>query len=183
VADLKSYADCEKKMTTTIPTSDSGNKGKTEVEVRLASVADALLLATFRWELRSAFHQVTENEATFKERCALWMQERLGSGGRWKCWIAEWQKTAVGNVWVQLVEKIPNPVSEPEYYVYLTNFYVREQYRDKGVGSALLSTALAWGSGNNIESIILWPTERSKPFYSRHGFLINEELMHRRIHE
>ena len=167
---------------TTIPTTDSSDKGETEVEVRLASVSDALLLATFRWELRSSFHQVTEDNAAFVERCASWMQERLRSS-RWKCWIADWRKTPVGSVWTQLVEKIPNPISEPEYYVYLTNFYVREQYRDKGIGSMLLSTIVAWSRSNNAESIILWPTERSKPFYLRHGFSTAAELMQRQVRE
>jgi GNAT superfamily N-acetyltransferase len=164
-------------------TTISINDSRDEVEIRVASVSDALLLAKLRWELRSSFHQVTENDAAFLERCASWMQERLRSGSRWQCWIAEWRKAPVGSVWAQLVEKIPNPISEPEYYVYLTNFYVREQYRDKGIGSMLLSTIIAWSRSNNAESIILWPTERSKPFYVRHGFLTAEELMQRQVRE
>lgn len=167
----------------TISTGNSTDGGETDVEVRLASVSDALLLATFRWELRSSFHEVTESEASFIERCASWMRVRLRSDSPWKCWIAEWRKTPVGNVWTQLVEKIPNPISEPEYYVYLTNFYVREQYRDKGIGSILLSTIIAWSRSNNAESIILWPTERSKPFYLRHGFSKSKELMQRQMRD
>jgi GNAT superfamily N-acetyltransferase len=150
---------------------------RTDVVIRTATASDAKLLARLRYELRSSFHEVLENEATFIERCTQWMQERLISDGPWKCWIAEQQQTPVGSIWVQLVEKIPNPVAESEHYVYLTNFYVREQYRGKGIGSMLLSEALAWSKDKNAQTIILWPTERSKGLYLRHGFSPGADLM------
>jgi GNAT superfamily N-acetyltransferase len=148
----------------------SSESATAEVLVRVATEFDAKLLAEFRHELRSSFQQVLEEQVAFVERCTLWMQERLRSGGAWNCWIAEHQKRPVGAVWVQLIEKIPNPVAEAEYYAYLTNFYVREQYRGKGIGSMLLSEALAWSKDKNAETVLLWPTERSKALYERHGF-------------
>lgn len=147
------------------------------LKIRVATESDALTLARLRYEFRSLFHQVHEDEATFVDRCTVWMRERLRSESLWKCWIAELQDTAAGNVWVQLVEKIPNPIEEPEHYIYLTNFYVREQHRSHGVGSMLLSEILVWGQSRNIKTVILWPTERSKPFYMRHGFATAEDLM------
>ena len=151
------------------------------IRIRVASESDALTLARLRYEFRSLFHQVREDEATFVERCTVWMRERLRSESLWKCWIAESQDTAVGDVWVQLVEKIPNPIEEPEYYIYLTNFYVREQHRSHGVGSMMLSEILDWGRSMNIKEIILWPTERSKTFYMRHGFATTEDLMYLKL--
>ena len=149
----------------------------TDVVVRRATASDAKLLARFRYELRSSFHEILENEATFIDRCTQWMQERLRSEAPWRCWIAELQQTPVGSVWVQLIEKIPNPVAESERYVYLTNFYVREQYRGKGIGSLLLSEALAWSKDKNAQTVILWPTEQSKRLYTRHGFSPGADLM------
>ena len=150
---------------------------RAKVVVRRATESDAELLARFRFELRSFYHEVLEDEVAFIERCTEWMQERLGSEGAWSCWIAEHEGRPVGAVWVQLIEKIPNPIAEPEYYVYLTNFYVREQFRGIGIGSILLSEALAWSKANNAETVILWPTERSKPLYSRHGFTLASNFM------
>ena len=148
-----------------------------EIRVRMGSEADALTLARLRYEFRSSFHQVREDESAFVDRCTVWMRQRLRSDSLWKCWIAELQDTAVGDVWIQLVEKIPNPIEEPEYYIYLTNFYVREQYRSHGVGSMMLSEILDWVKRGNIKTVILWPSERSKAFYIRHGFATTEELM------
>jgi len=151
------------------------------IRIRVASESDALTLARLRYEFRSLFHQVREDEATFVERCTVWMRERLRSESLWKCWIAESQDTAVGDVWVQLVEKIPNPIEEPEYYIYLTNFYLREQHRSHGIGSMMLSEILDWGRSMNIKEIILWPTGRSKTFYMRHGFATTEDLMYLKL--
>jgi len=147
------------------------------IEVRIASESDAVMLAGLRYELRSSLHEVVENEVTFIERCATWMEQRLRKQSYWKCWIAEANQIPVGSVWAQLIEKIPNPIDEPECYVYLTNFYVREEYRGKGAGAMLLSVALAWSESNNAQTVILWPTERSRPFYLRHGFSNADNLM------
>ena len=149
----------------------------TNVQIRIATESDALLLARFRYEFRSSFGKVIESEKGFIERCTLWMEGRLRSGSSWKCWIAEDKEELAGNAWAQLVEKIPNPGSEAEHYLYFTNFFVREKYRAKGIGSRLLSAALEWAKGNDVHIIILWPTERSKSLYLRHGFSDADDLM------
>ena len=149
----------------------------TNVNVRLASPADAATLAKLRFDLRASMHEIHEQEAEFVDRCTRWMQERLRADGRWRCWIAESENVQIGNIWVQLIEKIPNPIAEPEHYVYLTNFYVRPEHRSKGVGSRLLAEALAWSRSKNAERVLLWPTERSKPLYERHGFLPADDFM------
>jgi GNAT superfamily N-acetyltransferase len=152
--------------------------GMADIQVRIATESDATLLARFRYELRSSLDHVIENEEPFIERCTVWMQERLRGQSTWKCWIAECKKEAVGTAWAQLIEKIPNPASEAEFYVYLTNFYVREKYRAKGIGSILLSAALGWAKTNDVHTVILWPTEQSRRWYLRHGFSDAYDLLH-----
>jgi GNAT superfamily N-acetyltransferase len=148
-----------------------------EVRVRLASVNDADMLAKLRFDLRSSFHNVCESEDEFIARCTSWMRARLRDDAAWQCWIAEVDSTAIGSVWVQLIEKIPNPIAESESYAYLTNFFVREEYRGKGIGTMLLAEALAWSRSKDAAAVILWPTERSKPLYVRHGFKPADDFM------
>jgi GNAT superfamily N-acetyltransferase len=107
------------------------------------------------------------------------MVARLHPHSCWRCWIAEYEEQPVGNIWSQLVEKIPNPASETECYVYVTNFYVREEHRGQGIGTRLLSEALTWAETNNAHTAILWPRERSKSLYLRHGFSAADDLMQR----
>ena len=142
----------------------------TDVVIRVAAPGDAHTLATLRYEFRSSFHANCEDEACFVERSAKWMLDRLDQTGMWRCWIAERDGVPAGNIWAQLIEKIPNPMIEPERLAYVTNFYVRESYRDRGVGSQLFSAAMEWIKESDVDAVILWPTERSRAFYRRHGF-------------
>jgi GNAT superfamily N-acetyltransferase len=148
------------------------------MNIRWATEGDAVTLARLRLELRSSSRTVVEDEEEFLARCESWMKERLAGRGQWRCWIAERQAVSVGAVWAQLIEKIPNPVAEPENYVYVTNFYVREEFRGGGIGSRLLTAVVEWSKSNNAEKIILWPTEGSKTFYLRHGFSFANDQMY-----
>jgi GNAT superfamily N-acetyltransferase len=91
--------------------------------------------------------------------------------------VAERERELVGNLWAQLIEKIPNPAVEPERHAYVTNFYVREGERGRGTGSLLLSAALDWCRESDVHAVILWPTERSRSLYLRHGFAVREDLL------
>jgi GNAT superfamily N-acetyltransferase len=147
------------------------------IKIRVATESDAPVLARFRYELRSSAREMIESEEEFSERCMRWMMARLNSRSSWRCWIAECEQTPVGNIWSQLVEKIPNPAAETECYLYVTSFYVREEYRGKGIGTRLLSEAIDWARTNNAHTVILWPRERSKSLYLRHGFTAADDLM------
>ena len=148
-----------------------------KVAIRFATASDAFALARFRYVFRSSLTSAREDEKDFVQRCASWMQERLREGSPWKCWIAECGQMPVGHLWLQIIEKIPNPIVEPEYHAYLTNFYVREEARGSGIGSMLLTAALAWSETNDVHAVILWPTEQSRSLYLRHGFAVHDDLM------
>lgn len=163
--------------TSTIMNHYQGKQDATNITIRLASPSDAIALAKLRYALRVPLDRVHENDESFLERCRFWMQARLHNDGRWKCWIAEREGMVVGNLWAQLIEQIPNPTSEPEYYVYFTNFYVLREFRGSGVGSRLFTAALNWSRSKSVHAGILWPTERSRTLYSRYGFSVGTNLM------
>lgn len=105
------------------------------------------------------------------------MSGRLGGDNPWRCWIAEREGVAIGNIWLNLIEKIPNPAPEAEYHAYITNFYVLEKARGQGVGSRLLTAVLEWCKERKVHAAILWPSDRSRPLYERHGFAVREDLL------
>jgi GNAT superfamily N-acetyltransferase len=78
---------------------------------------------------------------------------------------------------MQVVEKSPNPRNEAEHHAYITNFYVQEETRGYGIGSRLLKEALDWCQAHDVHAVILWPTERSRSLYERHGFAVRDDLM------
>ena len=155
----------------------SENPNIATVAIRLASESDAVKLAHLRYAFRSSLDELIEHDEPFVERCTQWMQSRLSDGASWRCWIAEYDGEPVGNIWAQLIEKIPNPASEPEHHAYITNFYVREDHRRRGVGSMLLSAAMAWIQTQDVHAVILWPTQQSGAFYLEHGFSVRGDLM------
>ena len=94
-------------------------------DIRLATPSDALTLARLRYEFRASIHEPTEDDAAFIARCAKWMTERLVAGGPWHCWVLEADGEVAGQLWLQLIEKMPNPAEELELHGYITNVYVR----------------------------------------------------------
>ena len=156
---------------------EANNKKSVVRKIRVARVSDALELAKLRYAFRSSTGKAIEDENAFVERCKPWMAERLNKGSLWRCWVAEGDQTLIGSLWLQLIEKIPNPTSEREYHAYITSVYVFDWARGKGVGSELLSTALTWCKSAGAHAVILWSRERSRPLYERHGFAVHSDLL------
>jgi GNAT superfamily N-acetyltransferase len=147
------------------------------MDVRPAVPADAPTLAELRYEFRSAERPAAESRAGFVARASDWMRERLAAGSPWRCFVAERGGAIAGHVWVQLLEKVPNPGGdEPERHAYLTNLYVRPAARG-GTGGLLLRAALAWCRTQDVDSVILWPSARSRSLYARHGFVASGSIV------
>jgi ribosomal protein S18 acetylase RimI-like enzyme len=85
--------------------------------------------------------------------------------------VAEGEGAIVGAVWMQIVEKIPNPLGEGEWHGYITNFFVDERLRGEGVGSALLTALIGAPETQGLDALFLWPTDRSRRLYARFGFV------------
>lgn len=118
-----------------------------------------------------------ESAGEFVERTTAWMRERLAPGTAWRCFVAMRNGNITGHVWITVIEKVPNPGSgEPERHAYLTNLYVRPAERG-GTGSALLEAALAWCREQRVDTVILWPSERSRTLYARYGFDTSRAIM------
>jgi GNAT superfamily N-acetyltransferase len=146
-------------------------------EIRRAIPGDAVHLALLRYEFRAALNNPVEDREHFVARCTSWMAERLDEGSTWRCWVAEAGGAIRGHLWLQLIEKIPNPVPERELHGYITNVYVQPAARGEGTGAMLLEAALAHCRAAGVDSVVLWPTERSQPLYARHGFAFPRDLM------
>jgi GNAT superfamily N-acetyltransferase len=147
------------------------------ITIRRANSADTTRLAELRYEFRAERAETTELRDNFLRRCGEWMERRL-AGNTWRCWVAVRGQTIVGHLWLQLIEKIPNPIAEAEWHAYITNMYVQEAERG-GVGSALLQEALDWCCTQDIDYIVLWPTTRSRTLYAREGFAATDAVVAR----
>jgi len=147
----------------------------TKPTIRQATGADALALAALRWEFRAGRDPAVEPEQTFVDRCAVWMAREL-AGAAWRAWVAVDAGAIVGQVWLQLIHKLPNPIGERERHAYLSNLYVQPGARG-GIGTALLDTAIAWAKANRVDRVVLWPSARSVTLYRRSGFARDADVM------
>ena len=152
-----------------------------EASIRLAEPTDAPALARLRYAFRADLGNVIEPEADFLARCTAWMSTRLAAGGGWRCWVADDGGKLVGTLWLQLIEKIPNPVAEAERHGYITSVYVEPARRGAGLGSRLLDTCIQAGTADGVDALILWPSEQSRGLYQRHGFAVRDDLFQRRL--
>jgi len=150
------------------------------VVIRPADVRDAETLARLRFQFRAGIGMASMTIDGFVARAAPWMAARLDASSAWRAWIAERESAAIGTIWLQLIEKLPNPGQEPEWHGYVSSLYVREVARGAGIASALLSAALSECDSRGVDAIMLWPTPQSRRLYERHGFAVRDDVMMRR---
>ena len=149
------------------------------IEIRRASASDAAALAELRYDFRSGVTPAVEDRAAFLGRCRDWMSRELASEG-WAAWLALSDGRIVGQVWVHVIEKVPNPVGERQRHGYLSNLFVVPDARG-GIGTKLLEAALAWLSAQEVDRVVLWPSPLSRSLYLRYGFTPNGDVFERTL--
>jgi len=160
----------------------------TRFRIRAATSADWRALAEMRYRFRTEAGSPTETKSRFVRRCTSWMKKAFcADSNAWRCWVIDDGKQLVGHVCVQLFEKIPNPVNEPEAHAYLTNFYVVPEMRGRGLGRKLLNKALSWCRAQDADAVILWATAESKSLYWGCGLVEPVDILQlrcdaRRVH-
>jgi GNAT superfamily N-acetyltransferase len=139
--------------------------------IREATSEDIPELARLRWEFKVELGDVNPamEFEPFAGRFTAFAAEALADP-RWRAFVAEADGHLVGNLWIQLVPKVPAPSVESEFFGYVTNAYVEPSLRDGGLGRALLEAARDWAMEQPVELLVTWPSNRSRPFYDRAGF-------------
>ncbi|EGY28116.1 Acetyltransferase, partial [Candidatus Regiella insecticola 5.15] len=84
--------------------------------------------------------------------------------------VAEKNAELIGVISLFLIDKIPSPCEINGCWGYVTNVYVKPECRNNGVGSKLLDFVKDHSVANKCELLVVWPSERSYPFYKRAGF-------------
>jgi GNAT superfamily N-acetyltransferase len=140
------------------------------VTIRLATATDVPALA----ELRHAFTfedpgQPVELRDDFEDA----FTEIVSTGiisGRWTVWVAEAEGEIVSHVFIGLIDKIPRPIRQDRWLGYVTNVYTRPEHRGRGIGAAMLDRVTSWAAEQQVELLVVWPSDESVGFYERAGF-------------
>ena len=155
--------------------------GKAEGEpttYRLAMPEDAPRLADLRWQYHLEESPVRPGvgETDFIEACGAFFRRSFASG-RWTCWFAEDEGIVVAHAFVNVIDSVPWPHRLRRRFGYLTNVYTRPAYRGRGIGAELLERVTTWAADENLELLIVWPSEKSGEFYRRAGFELPPDIL------
>ena len=140
-----------------------------DVSIELATGDDVSELARLRWELYTEQEGEREPLDGYRERFDAFAREALSSD-QWRAWIARDHAHPVGAMWLQTVVRVPVPGKVAGPIGYLTNVYVVPEHRNLGLGARMLDSVTTWCRERAYSLLIVWPTERSRPFYGRAGF-------------
>ena len=145
----------------------------TDALIRRAEHADLAAIVQLRHEWTREEDGETE-DPDFEENLAAWF------GREWSrrvIWLAEEGGRPAGMMNLAIYERMPRPGRALSRWGYLGNVFVLAAYRNRGIGSQLVSAALSYADQNGFVRVVLSPTERSIPLYERAGFGPADALM------
>ena len=146
----------------------------TDALIRRAERADLAAIVRLRHEWTREEGIAELDDPDFEENLAAWFAREWP---RRIMWLAEEGGHAVGMMNLAVYERMPRPGRALSRWGYLGNVFVLAAYRNRGIGSQLVSAALNYADQNGFARVVLSPTERSIPLYERAGFGPADALM------
>ncbi len=148
------------------------------IKYRIATEDDVTALAKMRWDFRLEENPATPkyDQATFVDACSEFLRQGL-QNQQWTYWVAEQDGLLVAHIFIQRIAKVPKPNRLADAFGYVTNVYTCPAFRNQGIGSQLMKQVIQWSLVQDLENLVVWPSERSVPYYQRAGFVGNTEAM------
>jgi GNAT superfamily N-acetyltransferase len=137
------------------------------VTVRMAGERDVGAIALLR-----ALWTTGQPDAELDAAMGAWL---ASEGERRTVWLATVGGAPVGMASLFEYRRMPNPVRPDSRWGYLSNMYVREEFRSRGIGSALLGAAIDVAAQRGYARLVLSPSREAVPFYRRAGFVDPDE--------
>ncbi|MDQ0257759.1 GNAT superfamily N-acetyltransferase [Evansella vedderi] len=150
------------------------------MKIRLAEEKDIEQLIRMRWDFSIEHDETGKVQFTpypdFEQGCQVFLENAL-RGDQWFIWVAEEDGKIVSHIYIELIQKVPRPGRITHPFAYMTNVYTIEAYRNKGIGSKLLTTINQWAKEKAYEFIIVWPSDDSINYYKKNGYSHSTEPM------
>ena len=145
----------------------------TDPVIRRAECADLAAIVELRREWTREEHGDIE-DPDFEENLAAWYAREWS---RRVIWLAEEGGRPAGMMNLAVYERMPRPGRALSRWGYLGNVFVLAEYRNRGIGSRLVSAALSYADQNGFVRVVLSPSQRSIPLCERAGFGPADALM------
>ncbi len=144
----------------------------------MANTDDFEQLANLRWDFRmeSGEEKAAMSREEFVKECVDFFEAKA-NGDYHFYWVAEKNGEIISQVFVHKVDMIPRPCKIDDRFGYITNDYTKPEYRNQGIGSKLLGEVIKWARNEDLELLIVYPSERAISFYERAGFRAENDVM------
>jgi GNAT superfamily N-acetyltransferase len=140
-----------------------------DVVVRMADATDTRAIASLRSLGSAGF---AEERPDFETRMGAWL---VGEGDRRTTWLATLGDSPVGMASLFEYRRMPRPGVLDSRWGYVGNLFVREHVRNRGIGSALLTSIATAADERGYARLVLSPSARALPFFRRAGFIVPDE--------
>jgi GNAT superfamily N-acetyltransferase len=139
-----------------------------DVAVRVAGAGDTGAIAS----LRSQWSGRAEEGRDFEQRMAAWLAVE---GDRRTTWLATLDASPVGMASLFEYRRMPRPRHPDSRWGYVGNMFVRDDVRNRGIGSALLTAVITAADERRYARLVLASSARAVPFFRRAGFVIADD--------
>ncbi|MEP7210514.1 MAG: GNAT family N-acetyltransferase [Alphaproteobacteria bacterium] len=142
-------------------------------EYRPAELRDLPQIANLSWKLHTVdaihFHEPTRDKyvARVVERFT-----DVNADGDFCHWVADLDGEIIAVMSLRIVGQMPTPGLFDGRWGYLANAYTLPDYRGQEIGTRLFEALKAWANERACAVILVWPSEKSFPFYERKGFTL-----------
>jgi GNAT superfamily N-acetyltransferase len=139
-----------------------------DLVVRVIDGSDIAAVAS----LRALSSSEAENDDAFTTRMTAWF---AAEGDRRTTWLASLDPEPVGFGSLFEYRRMPRPGRPDVRWGYVGNMFVREDVRNRGIGSALLHAIITAADERCYARLVLSPSPRALPFFRRAGFSVPDD--------
>lgn len=122
--------------------------------------------------LRSLWTGDAADDPDFAGNMVEWL---VAEGSRRTVWLAAVTGAPVGMASLFEYRRMPRPGRVDSRWGYLSNMFVRVEYRNRGIGSALLRAVISAAEARRYARVVLSPSGPALPFYKRAGFIVPDD--------
>ena len=101
----------------------------------------------------------------------------LNEHKEYKVFVASDSDVIISSMFLCVIPKTPKPNRKQKYIAYLTNVYTLREYRNKKIGTELLTYIKEYLAKEACELIFVWPSTNSVNWYSRNDFKQENEIL------
>ena len=91
--------------------------------------------------------------------------------------VAEIDGYVVGSAWLLVAERVPGNGSPDRWFGDIQSVMVREEYRNRGVGGALMAAIMSEARARGLLHVTVHSGRRAVDFYLRNGFSHHRQLL------